>query len=155
ALGAGETFSFRLFLFFSGVVAGLKAGVTDAAALGAGETASFRLFLPLSLAGVADALAAAAGVLVAAGLALCAVAGLAVVAGVALALVAAGAVAAGLVSAFSEACTVGGGTDFGSSFFIFSFNSACAFGSLTRSHPCSTGACASFSLTTLGAIGFG
>src|SRR5205085_9108712 len=46
-VASGETFSFRLFLFFSGVVIGLVAGLTDAEAFGAGEILSFRLFLSL------------------------------------------------------------------------------------------------------------
>ena len=157
----GGRVSFRLFLLFSGFVAGVSAGVSDPAALGAGETVSFRFVFPLSLAGEAEALGAGGGVAVAGEVARGAVtgvavaAGLALVAGVALAFVAAGELAAGLVSAFCEPATVGGGTDFGSSFCIFSFNSACAFGSPTGSQPCSTDVCASFSFTTLGATGFG
>ena len=141
---SGDVFSFRLFLFFSGVVAGLIAGLTEAEAFGAGELFSFRLFF--SWTGEIDGLAAGA-------LGLADAAGLVAVGGVTVAVAVAGVVEApGLEAAFSEAWTVGGGTDFGSSFFILSFNSACALGSPTGSHPRSTGACASFSFTTLGAI---
>jgi hypothetical protein len=111
----GAVFSLRLFLFFSGVAAAVAAGLAETEGLGTGEIVSLRLFLSLgerrALAGVGlvdNGGAVEAGPLVAA--------------------VALGAVAAaGLCAALSDACTVGGGTDFGSSFFIFSFNSVCAF----------------------------
>ena len=56
--------------------------------------------------------------------------------------------AAGLVGLRS-----GGGTVFGSSFFIFCCSSAFAFGSETPAHPVSRFGCAIFVFTTLGATG--
>ena len=118
-VASGETFSFRLLLFFSAVIAGLTAGLMEVEAFGAGEIFSFRLFLFF---------VGETGGLTAGALGLATAAGLVDVAGVALAVVVAGATEErGLVAAFSGARTVGGGITFGSSFFIFSFNSVCAF----------------------------
>jgi hypothetical protein len=99
-VASGETLSSRLFLFFSGGVAGVRAGLTEVAAFGAGETASFRLSLTLAF---GEAEASAAGVPVAAGAALAVAAGLAPVADVALAVVAAGEATVEAVSGFSAA----------------------------------------------------
>lgn len=146
----GETFSSRLLFSLSGVIAAVAAGVTDAATLGAGEISRFlSLSLPLSLAG--ETLALTAGLAEAAG---AVVAGLAPVAGAALAAEVAGADAAGLAAVSSRAAfTVGGGTVFGSSFFIFSFSSV-SLASATGAQPRSTEVWAIFSFTTFGAIGF-
>jgi hypothetical protein len=113
-LTEGAAFSPRSFLGLpGGVVAGLEAGLTGAAALGIGEALSARLSFPLSLSGAAAGLAAVAGAVEAAGLA--GAAGLAPVAGI-------GLPPAG--AAFAFGVKLGGGTVLGSSFFIFSFSSA-------------------------------
>jgi hypothetical protein len=117
------------FFLLSGAVGGLIAGLTEAEAPGTGGSLSrLSLSLPFSLRGATEAVADVTGVVLAAE------------AGVAVAGGAAGDVAAGLAAVVPEVGTVGGGTLFGSSFLIFSFNSACALGSPIGSHPRSTGA---------------
>lgn len=110
---AGSSFSSRSFLAFpGGVVAGLEAGLTGAAAVGMGEAF---LSLPFSLSGVMAGLAAAGAAVVA---------GLADPAGLAPGPAPEAGVALPAGAAFGFGVKLGGGTVLGSSFFIFSFSSA-------------------------------
>ena len=111
-LAIGPRFSSDLWSCFpGGVVAGLNAGLTEAAAVGFGEMFSKRGSLSLPLLGGAIGLADVAGA--AGAVWVVGIAGLAAVAGIGLA----------AVEAFALGVKLGVGAALGSSFFIFSFNS--------------------------------
>lgn len=146
----GAAFSLRLSLFFIGDIAGVVPGLV--AVVGGTFSVCLSLRLSLALAGVVAGEAATVGLAaVTGGTEAVEVAGVAEVAG------AVGEALAGLcaVSAFSFGLMVGGGMFLESSLFIFSFKSACAFGSETEVQPCSIVGFWIFSFTTLGATGVG
>lgn len=149
----GVGFTNRSFLPLPGAVeAGAVLGFRGADAAGAGEWSFAGLSLPFPCvdAGVAAAGAVAMG---REGAACGEPGGFANPAGDVGAIGADEADGARVWAAFSPGLLLGGGTFFGSSPFIFCFNSACIFGSETWSHPFSMTGLAIFSFTVFGATG--